>query len=186
MIEILFIWSINMKIRYTMITLIISLLLITGCGSSGSEGQESEELKHFRDQVDTFCQTISDIDTQINSIDTASETYTTDIMNCLNSLNTAFSDFAALDFPEEYDYLEHLADEASAYMSEAVTGFNQVYTDNSLNSQAMTDKYNEASTSYANAFKRIKVIMTFLNGEVSQDANVSTSQPGTLTEGSGQ
>ena len=50
----------------------------------------------------------------------------------------------------------------------------------------MTDKYNEASTAYANAFKRIKVIMTFLNGEVSQDANVSSGQPGTLTEGSGQ
>ena len=71
-------------------------------------------------------------------------------------------------------------------MSEAVTGYSLVYTDNSLNSQAMTDKYNEASTAYANAFKRIKVIMTFLNGEVSQDANVTTEQPGTLTEGSGQ
>ena len=71
-------------------------------------------------------------------------------------------------------------------MVEAVTGFSQVYTDNSLNSQAMQDKYNEASTAYANAFKRIKVIMTFLNGEVSEDANVTTEQQGTLTEGSGQ
>ena len=43
------------------------------------------------------------------------------------------------------------------------------------------EKYNEASTAYANAFKRIKVIMTFLNGEVSQDANVSTEDSGTLT-----
>ena len=175
-----------MKIRYTIITLIISVLLIAGCGSSESGDEGSNELKQFRTQVDTFCQTISDIDTQINSIDTTSETYATDIMNCLNSLNTAFADFAALDFPEEYDYLEHLADEASSYMSEAVTGYSQVYTDNSLNSQAMTDKYNEASTAYANAFKRIKVIMTFLNGEVSQDANVTTEQPGTLTAGSGQ
>ncbi len=175
-----------MKIRYTIITLIISVLLIAGCGSSDPEGTGSEELKQFRSQVDTFCQTVSDIDTRINSIDTSSETYATDIMDSLNSLNTSFSDFAALDFPEEYDYLEHLADEASAYMSEAVTLYSQVYTDDTLNSQAMTDKYNEASTAYANAFKRIKVIMTFLNGEVSQDANVSTEQSGTLTGSSGQ
>ncbi|MBR7089643.1 MAG: hypothetical protein IKI46_04010 [Lachnospiraceae bacterium] len=175
-----------MKIRFKIITIMLSVLLIAGCGSSEAEGTESEELKQFRTQVDTFCQTISDIDAQINSIDTATENYATDIMNSLNSLNTAFADFAAIDFPADYDYLEHLADEASVYMSEAVTLYGQVYTDNSLNSQAMQDKYNEASTSYANAFKRIKVIMTFLNGEVSEDANVSTESSGTLTEGSGQ
>ena len=71
-------------------------------------------------------------------------------------------------------------------MSEAVTLDGQVYTDNTLSSQAMQDIYDEASVSYANAFKRIKVIMTFLNGEVSQDANVSNGASGTLTEGSGQ
>ena len=175
-----------MKIRFKVLTILIATLLIAGCGSQAADDPQAEELKEFRTKVDAFCETISDMDNQINSIDTSSETYTTDLMNCLNTLNTAFADFAALDFPSEYDYLEHLADEASAYMSEAVTGFGQVYTDNTLNSQAMQEKYNEASTAYANAFKRIKVIMTFLNGEVSQDANVTTEQSGTLTEGSGQ
>lgn len=170
-----------MKIRFTTFTIILSLLLLAGCGSDTAADAESEELKQFRTQVDAFCETISDIDSLINSIDTSSENYTADLMNYLNTLNTAFNDFAALDFPEEYDYLEHLADEAAVYMSEAVTGYGQVYTDNTLNSQAMQDKYNEASTAYANAFKRIKVIMTFLNGEVSQDANVSTEESGTLT-----
>ncbi|MCR5619279.1 MAG: hypothetical protein K6F65_04205 [Lachnospiraceae bacterium] len=175
-----------MKIRFHAITIILSLLLLAGCGSQPAEDPQTQELKDFRSKVDTFCETISNVDAQINSIDTASETYTTDLMNSLGTLNIAFADFAALDFPSDYDYLEHLADEASAYMSEAVTGFGQVYTDNTLNSQAMQDKYNEASAAYANAFKRIKVIMTFLNGEISQDANVSTEQSGTLTEGSGQ
>ena len=175
-----------MKIRFQTIIFIFSLLLLAGCGSQATEDPQTQDLKEFRAKVDTFCETISTVDSQINSIDTTSETYTTDLMDNLNTLNIAFAEFAALDFPSEYDYLEHLADEASAYMIEAVTGFNQVYTDNTLNSQAMQDKYNEASTAYANAFKRIKVIMTFLNGEVSQDANVSTEQSGTLTEGSGQ
>jgi len=175
-----------MKIRYIYLTVIISLLLLTGCGSARQEPDASADLKDFRTKVDTFCQTISDMDSAINSIDTTSENYTTDLMNYLYSLNSSFADFANLDFPEEYDYLEHLADEASSYMSEAVTLYGQVYTDNTLSSQAMQDIYDEASVSYANAFKRIKVIMTFLNGEVSQDANVSNGASGTLTEGSGQ
>ena len=170
-----------MKIRYIILTIILSLIMLAGCGSDPSADAAAEELKQFRTTVDAFCETISDMNNLINSVDTSSETYATDIMNYLNTLNTAFSDFAAVDFPEEYDYLEHLADEAAVYMTEAVTGYGQVYTDNSLNSQAMQEKYNEASTAYANAFKRIKVIMTFLNGEVSQDANVSTEDSGTLT-----
>ena len=175
-----------MNNRFKLFAIILALMFVAGCGNSQASDPEAEELQQFRAKVDTFCTTISDIDSRINSIDTTSETYNTDIMDQLNALNIAFAEFAALDFPEEYDYLEHLADEASAYMVEAVTGFSQVYTDNSLTSQAMQDKYNEASTAYANAFKRIKVIMTFLNGEVSEDANVTTEQQGTLTEGSGQ
>ena len=168
-----------MKIRFKILSVLSACLLIAGCGSSAGRSAGDDDIAQFRTQVDTFCATISDIDTKINSIDTGSENYTTDLMNYLNTLNTSFADFAAIDFPAEYDYLEHLADEASAYMTDAVGLYSQVYTDNTLNSQAMLEKYDEAALSYANAFKRIKVIITFLNGEVSEDASVTTDS-GTL------
>ena len=173
-----------MKTRFKLIPLIIAALLIAGCGSNSADNG-NDEISQFRSQVDSFCTSISEMDTKINSIDTAGENYTTELINDLNALNTSFSDFAAIDFPAEYDYLEHLADEASAYMNDAVTLYTEVYTNDSLNSQAMQDKFDEAGKSYANAFKRIKVIITFLNGEVSEDASVSTDS-GTLTDTSGQ
>lgn len=171
-----------MKIRIHLLTIILSVFLITGC-SSGSEQDNASDLTAFRTTVDTFCNTIAETDQKINSIDTASETYASDIINSLNSLNSSFAEFAAVDFPEEYDYLEHLADEASAYMTEAVSGYTKVYSDNTLSADQMQTEYDNATEQYNNAFKRIKVIMTFLNGETSEDANVSSQDSGTLTSG---
>ena len=164
------------------ISLIMSVFILTSCGKNDSSGTPQSDLDAFRSQVDAFCTSVANTDAAINEVDTSSEGYTTLIMEQLNSLNTSFSEFAALEFPPEYEYLKHLSVEASDYMSQAVSIYNQVYTDTSLSEADIKSKYEEASTLYSNAFKRIKVIMTFLNGEISEDANVSTEESGTLTE----
>lgn len=169
-----------MKIRIKTLTIILSAFLLTAC-SSESKPDVSEELTAFRVTVDSFCTTIAEADSKINSIDTSSETYASDILNELNSLNTSFSDFANVDFPEQYDYLEHLADEAAEYMSQALTGYTKVYSDDSLSADALQTEFDGATKQYNNAFKRIKVIMTFLNGETSEDASVQSENEGTLT-----
>ena len=171
-----------MKIRIQLLTIIMSVFLFSGC-SSNAKQDNSSDLTAFRETVDTFCNTIAETDQKINSIDTASETYGTDIITSLNLLDSSFAEFAAVDFPEEYDYLEHLADEASDYMTQAVAGFTKVYSDNSLSAEQLQAEYDNAAELYNNAFKRIKVIMTFLNGETSEDANVSSQDSGTLTSG---
>ncbi len=170
-----------MKIRFKSLSLILSVLILTACSSS-EKPDTSEELTQFRATVDAFCTNIADTDSKINSVDTTAEGYTTEILNDLNALNTSFADFAAVDFPEQYDYLEHLADEASEYMSRALAGYTRVYTDDTLSPEAMQTEFDSATGHYDNAFKRIKVIMTFLNGETSDDANVSTEESGTLTD----
>ena len=169
-----------MKIRIKTISIILSIILLSACSSS-DQPDTSEELTQFRETVDTFCESIASADGRINAIDTSSETYTSDILNELGALNTSFSDFAAVDFPESYDYLEHLADEAADYMSQAVIGYTKVYTDDTLSAEGMQTEFDNATEQYNNAFKRIKVIMTFLNGETSEDASVSTESEGTLT-----
>ena len=173
-----------MKIRIRAITILMSALLLSACGKT-AETAPDEELTQFRTTVDAFCQKVAETDTKINSINTTGSdpsVYTAEIIENLNDLNTAFTNFAAVDFPSQYDYLEHLADEAADYMSQAVTGYTRVYSDSSLSADQMQTEFDSATEYYDAAFKRIKVIMTFLNGETSEDANVTTEDSGTLTE----
>lgn len=160
------------KILITVLMTLI-LLMTCACGKQASEGAESEEIKAFRETIDTFNSRIVDIDQAINSVDTLDPSYQSTITSHLTDLNTLFSDFAAVDFPDDFNYLEHLADEASEYMSKAVSSYTTIFNDSTLDAESISVLKEDADTNYANAFKRIKVIMTFLNGEVSQDANVS-------------
>ena len=157
----------------TTVLMTLILLITCACGKQAENGTESEEIKAFRETIDTFNSRIVDIDQAINSIDTMDPSYKSTITGYLTDLNTLFTDFAAVDFPDEFNYLEHLSDEASEYMSKAVTTYSTIFNDSSLDAESISVLREEADTNYANAFKRIKVIMTFLNGEVSQDANVS-------------
>ncbi len=170
-----------MKKRIFALLLSVLCLGLSACGNSDEVSAKKEDLEQFRAAVDAFNVNISETDAAINAIDTSSPDYAVKITESLNSLNISFAQFAGVDFPEEYDYLEHLADEASAYMTTAVTLYTEVYNDGSLDASAIQSKYDEASASYESAFKRIKVIMTFLNGETSEDATLSSGTE-TLTE----
>ena len=171
-----------MKIRIKALSILLAAALLGAC-SNNSEPDTSEEMTGFRATVDTFCRTIADVDSKINSADTSDpDVISGELITDLNSLNTAFSDFANVDFPSEYVYLEHLADEASDYMNTAVAGYTKAYTDSTLSADQIQSEFDSATEYYDSAFKRIKVIMTFLNGETSEDANVSSGESGTLTD----
>ena len=57
------------------------------------------------------------LDASINQVDASAEGATEEMLGYLEELNTEFQKFGALDFPEEFDYLEPYAQEASAYMA---------------------------------------------------------------------
>lgn len=144
------------------ILLCILCAALTGCADS----ENNTELIRFRDDVQIFCENIKTIDTSINSITNITmdepgiKQATTELLSNLDILKDEFDKFSTIDFPEEFDYLEQLADEAADYMTEAVNAYTKTYTENYTSSM---EDY--ALENYKRAYKRIRVIIDVLNGE---------------------
>ncbi len=148
------------KIKLMAMGLVLAIML-TACG-------EDPELTRFRSDLDAFCTKISEIDTAINSIDAHSDTAITELLTQLDLLDTEFQKFAGLDFPEEFDYLENLADEAGSYMTEAVSSYHEAYSNGSYNEYLAEYAYEN----YSRANKRILIIVSLLHGEEPEDVDL--------------
>ena len=133
-------------------------ILLCGCGQSPAVNTK------FETDINTFCTNVSDIDLAINQITNQTvdekglETATAELLSYLDLLNDEFKKLASIDFPEEYDYLETVADEASDYMSEAVKSYHTTYEDNYTESMEAYAKEN-----YSRAYKRLQYILNSLN-----------------------
>lgn len=143
---------------------ILTTIMLTACG-------QDPAITEFKNEIDSFCTSISEIDTSINNIDAEAENATTLLLGYLDDLDAEFQEFAELDFPEEFDYLESLADESSSYMTEAAKSYKEVYSDG----------YNEtlaeyAKENYSRAYKRIQIIITFLHGEEPENVDLITTE----------
>lgn len=141
--------------------LLLLALLLTGCGK-----QQDIELTRFSNEINDFCDNIKEIDASINEISNITtdeaglEAATEDLLYNLDLLKDEFAKFSNLDFPEEYDYLEEIADEASDYMTEAVNAYHKTYGNDYT---ASMEEY--AQENYARAYKRVRIIIDVLNGK---------------------
>ncbi len=152
-----------MKKQFTLfIAGLFTTVMLTACGQDSA-------ITEFKNKIDYFCTRISEIDTSINNIDAQAENATTLLLGYLDDLDAEFKEFAELDFPEEFDYLENLADEAGSYMTEAVESYHNAYKDGY---DAATAEY--AKENYSRAYKRIQIIITFLHGEQPENIDLST------------
>lgn len=140
---------------------VLTVILLSACG-------EDPELAQFQVDIENFCTRVSEIDTSINSIDPQSDNAVSELLSDLDALDGVFQSFANLDFPEEYDYLEDLAQESSKYMTEAVSSYHDAYSDNSYD-EAMAEY---AKENYSRAYKRVQIIITFLHGEEPNDTDL--------------
>ena len=150
-----------------MSALLLSVLFaytLTACGSN-------PELTQFKNEMDSFCTSISEIDSAINGVDVEADDAVEEVLLLLDKLDSEFQEFAELDFPEEYDYLEELADESSEYMTEAVEHYHEAYSNNSYNEYLA--EY--AQENYSRAYKRVQIIISFLHGEEPTDVDLTTS-----------
>ena len=138
------------------------LVMLTACG-------EDPELTRFRQSMDEFCTKVSEIDTNINNINADSENAATELLAYLDELDLVFQSFARLDFPEEFDYLEELADQSSECMTEAVKSYHEAFSNGSYNEY--TAEY--AKEYYSRAYKRVQIIITFLHGEEPDDEDLT-------------
>ena len=136
--------------------------LLCGCG-------DDPELAHFKNNMESFCEKVAEIDKSINQIDATTENAPEELLSYLDELDIVFQSLGRLDFPEEFDYLESIADEASSYMTEAVKSYHEAYKDDSYNEY--TADY--ASQNYSRAYKRVQIILDFLQGKTPDDAELS-------------
>jgi hypothetical protein len=149
--------------------LALSALLMTGCA------QQTDKNSIFESDINTFCDNIVKIDASINQISNISAdeeglaAAKADLLKCLDQLNDQFRMFANMDFPEEYDYLEDMADEASEYMIEAVDTYHTMYEDDGYN--VNLEEY--ADENYARAYKRVRIITALLRGETPNEEGLT-------------
>ena len=128
--------------------------------------------------MDSFCTKISEIDTSINEIDASSDKAVEELLSHLDELKVTFNDFAKLDFPEVFDYLESVAQEASDYMDTAVSSYHDAYSNDSYNEY--TAEY--AQGNYARAYKRVQIIISFLHNETPEDVNITSAEDPSASE----
>lgn len=133
---------------------LFAAVTLTACGTD-------PEITQFKKKVDTFCTSVAELHESINGIDAQADDAAELALTYLDQLDRQFQDFAELDFPEEYDYLESLADEAGNYMKEAVNSYHAAYEG---------ETYDEDTAAYARensarALKRVQIILSILRGE---------------------
>ncbi|MBR1701171.1 MAG: hypothetical protein IJ716_04380 [Lachnospiraceae bacterium] len=144
------------------LTGLLAAVLLASCGADPA-------LSRFKTDMDKFCNNVAEINDAINAIDVGDENAPTLALEYLDRLDKEFQNFAEMDFPEDYDYLEPLADEAGSYMAEAVKSYHQAYADGGYD-KSTADYARENS---ARAFKRVQVILDILHGEMPDNAEES-------------
>ena len=149
-------------------------LTFTGCGQA-SEPQRDPSLVQFEKDINTMCDSIASIDENINDIHFSYEDEDgykdakDNLIEQLNLLEQEFVKFGNMDFPADFDYLEEMADEASAYMTEAVNSYTLMYGDDAYT--VNMEEY--ADENYARAYKRINIILALLRGETPEEEGLT-------------
>lgn len=149
------------KIISLLLTITLVAVFTTGCGNSNKEAFEKDFVE-FTDKV-------AEINTNINSIDSTSESAPAELLAQLDELNKLFTDMAAMDFPAEYDYLYDLATESGQFMNEAVTNYHAAFEGEYYDSETAE----LASASYDKACKRLNYMITFMRGETPETNEIS-------------
>jgi vacuolar-type H+-ATPase subunit I/STV1 len=144
--------------------------VLTACG-----GKDNDEISQFKEQIDSFCLNISDLGTQIDSVDAESENAVDEVLGYIDEMDAEFKGLAEIDFPEQFDYLESIADEASEYMSVAAESFRDAYTNESYDEEMFKAEYEYARENEARAYKRVQIIITLLHGESPESVGLVTT-----------
>lgn len=150
------------------ITLILPILLavlaVTGCGNS----KATDALNSYQASMTTFCDNISYINDQINSLDGTGESDVETLLKNLDTLDDQFAQMAELTVPDEFATIENLADEASENMTMAVSYYHEAYDSGTFNPNYADAAYEY----YTRANTRLGYILQILHGEEITDENV--------------
>lgn len=152
-----------MKKKLFALTLSVILAFsLVGCGADN-------ELDKYRKSVEEFYEDVVEINDNINAIDAESASAPQELLDELDDLNVLFQEFAELEVPDEYIAVESLADEAAAFMDEAVTLYHSSFTDGTFNDFSVGMAYEK----YCRAILRINYIGDILQGKTLEGENIN-------------
>ncbi|EOS78470.1 hypothetical protein C819_00069 [Lachnospiraceae bacterium 10-1] len=149
--------ALNTKHKIILLLTFLTSFFLTGCGKDA-------ELENYKANMNQFFENIRVIDSSINALDPNSETAVSDLLSLLDSMNTSFEQMASLDVPDGFPGVDELADEASEYMSEAVSYYHQAY-ENGYNANLE----DAARQYYESANVRFQYIVSILHGDIPEE-----------------
>lgn len=154
----------KIKVIKLLSLIFITSLLLTGCGK---DAKKAEFEKYFMD----FCDQVTEIDGKIKAIDPNSETAPAELLANLDELNKLFGEMSSTKFPKDYDYLVTLAEESGSFMNLAVENYHAAFEAPVFDEESA----NIASEYYARSYKRLKYMITFMQGDVPDTNEISYS-----------
>ena len=139
------------------------LFFLTGCGS-----KSDPVLDNYKANMNQFFENIRVFDSSINAIDPNSDTAASQMLSLLDAMDTSFAQMASFEVPDSFPGVSELAQEASSYMSEAVSYFHQAYEGESFDA-VLEDV---ARQNYERANLRLQYIISILHGDIPEEIYV--------------
>lgn len=147
----------RMLVHYILICFL--LLFLTGCN------KQDPVLENYKANMNQFFENIRVFDSSIDAIDPESDTAAAQLLSLLDAMDTSFAQMASLEVPESFPGVSELAQEASSYMTEAVSYFHQAYEGDSFDA-VLEDV---ARQNYERANLRLQYIVSILHGDIPEE-----------------
>lgn len=142
-------------------TFLICMFLFSGCGNAA-------ELDAYKANMTQFFENVKTYDAAINSINPESETAVSDLLSVLDAMDNGFAQMASLEVPDGFPGVDELADEASEYMTEAVSCYHQAFEAEPFD----TVLADVAKQNYDRANLRLQYIISILHGDIPEEIYV--------------
>ncbi len=132
---------------------------LSGCGSNA-------ELENYKANMNQFFENVKVFDSSINAIQNPeSDQAVTELLALLDSMDTSFQQMASLEVPDCFPGVDELADDASMYMSEAVSYYHMAYEGGDFDA-SLEDA---ARQNYVIANTRLQYIVSILHGDIPEE-----------------
>ena len=134
------------------------LISLCGCG-------KNKDIETYKANMTQFFENIQTIDTAINQLDPNSETVSSELLSLLDSLDKSFQQMASLEVPDGFPGVSELAQDASKYMTEAVSYYHQAYEGPEYDKTSADIAYQN----YQIANKRFQYIVQIIHGDIPEE-----------------
>jgi len=133
--------------------------MLTGCGNNA-------ELENYKANMNQFFENVRVFDSSINAIQNPeSDQAVAELLSLLDSMDTSFQQMASLEVPDCFPGVDELADDASRYMSEAVSYYHMAYEGGGFDA-SLEDV---ARQNYVIANTRLQYIVSILHGNIPEE-----------------